>query len=262
MFNYVRLSDGGPRRHDGPRSEIEIIADLADARARHRAARSIGRRWRDTGQIREAIAKIVPGLEQIGRDRPHEAGVSDPRPHAARAAVPHGQRPGAAARPRAAGAGRRRRRAAADDRPQRRAVQHGRLRRLRPVPRPGPPRRDPAASRRHRSGWACEPSSASPSAAKPARCANILVRPFDKIKPGNALMYYPEANVLVPRHIDPASRTPAFKNVLVRVEAMPAKLAAAADENRTEQVGAGPNRRPSGLARNLPRVLNAIPQVA
>jgi anaerobic selenocysteine-containing dehydrogenase len=43
----------------------------------------------------------------------------------------------------------------------------------------------------------------------------ILVRAFEKIKPGNALMYYPEANTLVPRHIDPASKTPAFKNVLV-----------------------------------------------
>jgi len=43
-----------------------------------------------------------------------------------------------------------------------------------------------------------------------------LVRPID-IRPGNAAMYYPEANVLVPRHIDAASRTPAFKDVLVEV---------------------------------------------
>ena len=31
-------------------------------------------------------------------------------------------------------------------------------------------------------------------------------------------MYYPEANVLVPRHLDPLSRTPAFKNVPVTLE--------------------------------------------
>ena len=48
---------------------------------------------------------------------------------------------------------------------------------------------------------------------------NVRARAFDKIKAGNALMYYPEANALVPRHVDPASRTPAFKNVLVTVEA-------------------------------------------
>jgi anaerobic selenocysteine-containing dehydrogenase len=46
----------------------------------------------------------------------------------------------------------------------------------------------------------------------------IRVRAFD-IRAGNALMYYPEANVLVPTTTDPESRTPAFKNVLVEVVA-------------------------------------------
>ena len=46
--------------------------------------------------------------------------------------------------------------------------------------------------------------------------ANILVRAID-IKSGNAAMYYPEANVLVPKSVDPASKTPAFKSVLVVV---------------------------------------------
>jgi hypothetical protein len=39
-------------------------------------------------------------------------------------------------------------------------------------------------------------------------------------------MYYPEANVLVPRGVDPQSKTPSFKSVLVRLEAsrsMPGK---------------------------------------
>jgi anaerobic selenocysteine-containing dehydrogenase len=47
----------------------------------------------------------------------------------------------------------------------------------------------------------------------------ILARSFKEIRAGNALMYYPEANVLVPRTADPHSRTPAFKSILVRVEA-------------------------------------------
>jgi anaerobic selenocysteine-containing dehydrogenase len=34
---------------------------------------------------------------------------------------------------------------------------------------------------------------------------------------GNVAMYYPEANVLVPRTIDPRSATPAFKSATVRV---------------------------------------------
>ncbi len=37
------------------------------------------------------------------------------------------------------------------------------------------------------------------------------------IRPGNLAMYYPEANALVPRRIDPRSKTPAFKSVAVRL---------------------------------------------
>ena len=44
----------------------------------------------------------------------------------------------------------------------------------------------------------------------------ILVREFD-IRAGNAAMYYPESNVLVPHAVDPLSKTPAFKSVLVTV---------------------------------------------
>ncbi|MES1228223.1 MAG: molybdopterin dinucleotide binding domain-containing protein, partial [Armatimonadota bacterium] len=45
----------------------------------------------------------------------------------------------------------------------------------------------------------------------------ILVREFD-IAPGCAMMYYPEANALVPRVHDDRSKTPAFKSVVVRIE--------------------------------------------
>ncbi len=50
------------------------------------------------------------------------------------------------------------------------------------------------------------------------RMTGIRVRSFPEIKAGNALMYFPEANVLVPRRVDPQSRTPAFKGVVVRLE--------------------------------------------
>ena len=38
-----------------------------------------------------------------------------------------------------------------------------------------------------------------------------------QIRAGNLAMYYPEANVLVPRRLDPRSKTPAFKSVAVRI---------------------------------------------
>ena len=47
----------------------------------------------------------------------------------------------------------------------------------------------------------------------------IRATEFPQIKPGNAAMYYPECNVLVSRTIDPQSKTPAFKGVVVSVVA-------------------------------------------
>lgn len=44
----------------------------------------------------------------------------------------------------------------------------------------------------------------------------IIVREID-IPPGNAVMYYPEANHLIDRNHDPLSKTPAFKNVLIEI---------------------------------------------
>jgi hypothetical protein len=58
----------------------------------------------------------------------------------------------------------------------------------------------------------------------------VLARPFD-IKAGNALMYFPEANVLVPAVTDPDSKTPAFKGVVVTVE--PFRSAPTADGRRS-----------------------------
>ena len=45
---------------------------------------------------------------------------------------------------------------------------------------------------------------------------NVRARPYD-IPPGNAMMYYPEANVLIPKSVDAKSKTPAFKNTVVTV---------------------------------------------
>lgn len=46
---------------------------------------------------------------------------------------------------------------------------------------------------------------------------SILVRSYN-IRAGNALMYYPEANALVPTTTDPDSKTPAFKSVAITLE--------------------------------------------
>ena len=59
MFNFVRLSDGGPARHAGPRSEVEI-----DRRAGRRAC------WAPTGPIDwQAMAKHAPDSRGHRADR-------------------------------------------------------------------------------------------------------------------------------------------------------------------------------------------------
>jgi molybdopterin-dependent oxidoreductase alpha subunit len=64
MFNFVRLSDGGPRRLEGPASEIEVISQIA-----HRVLGSDGpidwQQMARTSEIRQVIARVVPGWQAI-----------------------------------------------------------------------------------------------------------------------------------------------------------------------------------------------------
>lgn len=46
---------------------------------------------------------------------------------------------------------------------------------------------------------------------------SLKVKPFD-LPPGNLMAYYPEANILVGQEIDPRSKTPAFKTILVSID--------------------------------------------
>ncbi|MCP4505552.1 MAG: histidine kinase, partial [Fuerstiella sp.] len=52
----------------------------------------------------------------------------------------------------------------------------------------------------------------------------LLVREYD-VRAGNVLMYYPEANVLVPHSVDPLSKTPGFKSAKVTIHAERAVVA-------------------------------------
>ena len=52
--------------------------------------------------------------------------------------------------------------------------------------------------------------------ANPTGQLDVLVR-FAPLPPGNAAMYYPEANVLIPRVADPESRAPVFKSTTARI---------------------------------------------
>ena len=218
MFNYVRYSEGGPRRHDGPRSEVEVIAQLATAILGSPSPVD----WQSmstTGNIRQAIAQVVPGWEKLGEiDRTrrefHIAGRTFHRP----------QFPTTSGRARLH----------AHELPELRGQGQHELRLMtvrsegqfntvvyeeEDIYR-GQVRRDvilmhPADIQRL--GLMAEQRVTVQN--ETGRLAGVVVREFPEIRQGNALMYYPEANVLVPRWADPKSRTPAFKGIVVQVMA-------------------------------------------
>jgi anaerobic selenocysteine-containing dehydrogenase len=213
MFNFVRLSDGGsPAASSEMRSEVEILAALAAA-VLPSGPIDWGR-LTDHAAIRAAIAAVVPGyaeLAAIDRTRAefHVAGRTHHEPRFATA--------------------------------------DGRAR-MRPTPRPaygpgpgefrlttlrsegqfntvvyeeedlyrGNERRDVVmmnADDVARLGLARD---ARVRVENGVGAMEVLVR-IAPLPAGNLAMYYPEANVLVPRTIDPRSATPVFKSTIARV---------------------------------------------
>jgi molybdopterin-dependent oxidoreductase alpha subunit len=232
MFNFVRLSDGGPRRHEGPRSEVEVIAALAEkvSKARFEGTSSppppsplplSSIDWqslRSTGRIREAIAAIVPGFEKIAAiDRTKEefqiAGRTFHEPRFATATGRarlhcHDLPPLAAAGPREL------RLMTIRSEGQFNTVVYEDYDLYRGVDRRDVILLHPDDLARLGLEAAHTVVVRGPAGA----LRNVRIREFPAIRPGNAAMYYPEANVLVGRQLDPASKTPAFKCVPITVE--------------------------------------------
>jgi molybdopterin-dependent oxidoreductase alpha subunit len=230
MFSYVRLSDGGPRRHEGPRSEIQVIAEIGQ--------RVLGSKspvdWhsmQQSGRIREAISRIVPGLEPIGEiDRTRQEfsipGRSFREPRFATAdgkarlfvrALPeltgsNGSRlPGLGAGAKPVDLNSCLRLMTVRSEGQFNTVVYEDYDLYRGVDRRDVILVHPDDIRR----LDFEPNQRVCVRSETGALNNIILWPFPDIRPGNVLMYYPEANALVPRDVDPQSKTPAFKNVLV-----------------------------------------------
>src|SRR5262245_26547141 len=223
MFNYVRLSDGGPRRHEGPRSEVEVIATIAEGVMPK--ADEIGLRlpidWRamrSTALIRKSIAAIVPGFEQMAEmDRTKEEFQIGGRTFYERYfATPDGRaRMHVHELPDSLGTG-------TDELRLMTIRSEGQFNTVvyedEDIYR-GVDRRDvilmhPDDLARFQIKDGDRVTVRGPAGAMPGICATE----FAKIKPGNAAMYYPECNVLIGRSTDPQSKTPAFKGVVVQVE--------------------------------------------
>jgi molybdopterin-dependent oxidoreductase alpha subunit len=233
MFNYVRLSDGGRNapsppaplpggegRNAGPRSEVRILCEVAD-----RVLGSDGpvnwKAMQNHCQVRQMIAQIIPGYEAIGAidATKQEFQIAGRTIHEPKFKTPTGKALFRAV--------------AIPD--LRRDANQLRLMTIRSEGQfntvvyeeediyRGQERRDVILMSQadiNRLGLSIDQRVTVTSVA--GSMPNICVRAFD-IKPGNAAMYYPEANVLVPATVDPASKTPAFKSVTVHVE-QPARV--------------------------------------
>jgi len=221
MFNFVRLSDGGPRRHEGPRSEVEVIASVAEGVMDSTIPAEVPLDWRtlrSTAQIRQAIAHIVPGHEKLGDvDRTKEEFQIGGRAfHEPQFATPDGKA-----------------RLHTHELPDLQGTDDGQLRVMtirsegqfntvvyeeqdtyRNVDRRDVILMHPDDLSRLRLRDGMQVTVRGPAGAMHGICATA----FPSIRPGNAAMYYPEANRLVSRTLDPQSKTPAFKCVVVRVE--------------------------------------------
>ena len=214
MFNFVRLSDGGTPAVDGEmRSEVAILSDLAQ--------RILPRDRFDWSMItshdslRRAIADTVPGYGAVG-----EIGTTKKEFEIPNRVFHEGVFP------------------TASGRAQFRHVEIPHVKRpvdgfmLMTIRSEGPfnsvvydeedlyrgtTRRDvvmmspiDVARLGLREGDAVTVRSATGS-------LDVVVAEVD-IRAGNTAMYYPEANVLVDRTLDPESLTPAFKSVAITVE--------------------------------------------
>lgn len=227
MFNFVRVSDGGPRRHEGPRSEVEVIAAIAQrvaqriSEGRGAAAQNLGaidwRQMHQTRRIREAIAKVVPGYEEIAdidstRKEFHVGGrtLHEPRfptPSGRANLKTHELPPLAATGPdelrlmtiRSEGQFNT---VVYEDHDLYRGVEGRYVLLVNPE--------DIA-----RLGLQADELVRVSGPAGEMRAIRVVS--FPQIRSGAAAMYYPEANVLVGRSVDPQSKTPAFKCVVVRV---------------------------------------------
>ncbi|WP_437205643.1 FdhF/YdeP family oxidoreductase [Planctomicrobium sp. SH664] len=227
MFSFVRLSEGGPARFSGPRSEVSLLTEIA--------RRVLGEdgpvNWKELEShqaIRELIADMIPGLEpirDIGKTKQefHIPGRSLPTPTFP---TPSGKAKFHAVSIPA-------------------AVELGPNQlRLMTIRSEGQfntvvyETEDLYRNQTRRDIILMSPKDMERMGLvedQPVRLWNSTgemrlqrVRPYD-IHPGNAAMYCPESNVLIPRAVDPVSKTPAFKSIVINIEAEAGVLATASD---------------------------------
>ncbi len=215
MFNFVRVSDGGPARHEGPRSEVDVVCDLGEELLGTKPLDWSALRNHDA--VRTLIGSVVPGFGSI-------TAVNDSKQEF----VIDGRIFHEPSFPTTSGRAR---------------FQPFNIRKQDLQPNElivmtvrsegqfntvvyeeedfyrGQERRDVILMNPSDISAFGFSSDQSVTVRSETGSLEVLVRPFE-IARGCAAMYYPEANILVPRSLDGSSKTPAFKSVRVQVRAV------------------------------------------
>lgn len=216
MFNYVRLSDGGIQRLDNVKPEVTILRELA--RRLIPASRFDFQVFNEHDTIRQAIAKVIPGMQDIA-----DIGVARREFHVRQRLLHSPQFHTADGRARfAVRDWRNRQRSNAQYPYQLMSVRsEGQFNSIIYE------ERDSYRGNDHR--WVVFMGSddmlslgVAPGMTVTLRSENglmrdLLVHAFN-LPAGNLMVYYPEANVLTGLDTDPRSMTPAFKSIAVAVD--------------------------------------------
>jgi molybdopterin-dependent oxidoreductase alpha subunit len=227
MFNFVRLSDGGPARYEGPRSESAVIAELG-RRVLGDASPLDWSQLHECMNVRQIIAQVVPGFEPLATiDRTKEEfDIAGRIIHEPRFPTPSGRAQFATVElPALNGSNGELRLMTIRSEGQFNTVVYEEEDIYR-----GQERRDVILMNSADIEWlGLRPDMPVTVRSSAGVMHDIRVRPFD-IRAGNAAMYFPEANALVPNTTDPDSKTPAFKAVAITIE--PPRLVAESVEGR------------------------------
>lgn len=235
MFSYVRVSDGGAERFSGPKSESEILAEIA-RRTLGDGGPADWQKLKNHDEIRNLISSLLPNLAQIAdaARRKEEFKIPHRNLHEPVFQTPSG-RAGFQAHPLPA------LEALGPDQLRLMTVRsEGQFNTIvyeeEDIYR-GQDRRDVVLLNRDdmarlqlREEQVVKIETAEGS-------MRVLARSFDIAK-GCALMYYPEANALLPRAFDSRSKTPAFKSTVVTIRA--------AEGGPLEDIRITPNKAPRG----------------
>ncbi len=218
MFSYVRMSDGGPSRHNNARSEVSILAEIGE-----KVFAGDGRldwaKMQSHQAIRELIADLIPGYEDLKTmdsskkefHVPGRAVVDYKFPTPSGKAKFHS--PELPASNLSAG---QLRMMTMRSEGQFNSVVYDEEDLYR-----GQERRDIVLMNKDDiARMGLKPEQRVRIKSEAGEMAYILVREFD-IRAGNVAMYYPESNVLVPSTVDPLSKTPAFKSIAVTISPEP-----------------------------------------